>query len=165
MSQLKNAVLAALLVIAGSQVAVAQEDGPLVVSARNVTAQEAGRASQDALPGDVVRYELRFTNSTPAAVRNVVFDNPIPSGMRYEAASARSDYRGAVVTYSIDGGRTYSAQPMIEQVVNGERRTVAAPAEMYTHVRWTLAGTVRSGAQVVAEFQARVAPAGAVSVF
>jgi hypothetical protein len=60
------------------------------------------------------------------------------------------------IAYSIDGGVTYSAQPMIEQVVDGERVQRPAPAEMYTHIRWLVSGWVQPGAQVTAEFRAQL---------
>ena len=136
----------------------------LRVQAENETAKANGR-SADALPGDVVRYELRFTNPRTTAVRNVVFDNPVPAGMHYEASSATADRAGVAVTYSIDGGRTFSAQPMIEQVVNGERRIVPAPAAMYSHVRWSVGTALAAGAKVTAAFKVRVAERTASNLY
>lgn len=154
-----------LLAAAGAARAQAPEQAQaLLVTADNLMAGDprhqawaaAGGAATDVLPGDVIRYTLRFTNRQDAPVRNVVFANPIPSGLRYVAASAAATAADAVVTYSIDGGKSYSAQPMIEVVENGERRSVPAPSQMYTHVRWTLAGWVQPGAQVTAEFRAEL---------
>lgn len=127
----------------------------LVVQAENLTARQADR-SQAVLPGDVVQYRLAFTNTTSGPVRNVVFDNPVPEGLQYvpgSATAARSDVRAM---FSIDGGRTYSAEPTVERVENGRRVIVPAPAEMYTHVRWTAQGSVIPGAQLTAEFRAQL---------
>lgn len=167
MAMWKNVVvggLAALVAVAPVQ-AQDRTDSALQVQAENVTAKASGRTSPDALPGDVVHYALRFTNPRGAAVRNVVFDNPVPAGMHYEANSAGADRAGVTITYSIDGGRTYSTQPMIEQVVNGERRIVPAPAAMYTHVRWTVGTALAPGAQVTAEYRVRVAERAASNLF
>jgi uncharacterized repeat protein (TIGR01451 family) len=140
----------------------AQRPSPLVVTAVNLMAgdqqhkawaDKGGKAS-DVLPGDVIRYELRFTNTTDQPVRNVVFSNPVPKGLQYVPASATAAVPSVAVTYSIDGGLTYSAQPMIEVVENGQRKNVPAPPERYTHVRWTVEGSIQSGAQVTAEFRA-----------
>jgi uncharacterized repeat protein (TIGR01451 family) len=136
----------------------------LAVTARNLMAGDErhqawvakGGAASDVLPGDVVRYALRFTNTQEQAVRNVVFSNPVPQGLRYVLESAAADAPSVTITFSIDGGRTYSAQPMIEVVENGERRSVPAPARMYTHVRWTVEGWVQPGGQVTAEFRAEL---------
>lgn len=146
--------------------ATAQEPPPnaLVVTAENLMAGderhdawvERGGSASDMLPGDVIRYSLRFTNTQAEAVRNVVFSNPVPQGLRYVMDSASATTQNVAITYSIDGGQTYSAQPMIEVVENGERRNVPAPPRMYTHVRWTVEGWVQPGAQVTAEFRAEL---------
>ena len=102
----------------------------------------------------MVRYRLLFTNITDVPVRNVVFDNPLPDGLAYVASSAGADVAEVVVEYSIDGGATYSAQPMVEQMVDGEPQMVPAPPEQYTHVRWTVPTWIEPGAQVTAEFRA-----------
>ena len=144
----------------------AQEAPPeaLVVTAENLMAGderhqawvEKGGSASDVLPGDVIRYALRFTNTQPEPVRNVVFSNPVPQGLRYVMDSAGATAPNVAITYSIDGGQTYSAQPMIEVVQDGERRNVPAPPQMYTHVRWTIEGWVQPGAQVTAEFRAEL---------
>jgi uncharacterized repeat protein (TIGR01451 family) len=150
---------------------VAAQDSPtgLVVTAQNLMAGDArhgawvakGGSASDVLPGDVIRYSLRFTNMQEQPVRNVVFSNPVPQGLRYVAESATANAPNVAITFSIDGGQTYSAQPMIEVVENGERRNVPAPARMYTHVRWTVEGWVQPGAQVTAEFRAELPEPGA----
>jgi len=159
-----------LLAMAGAARAqTPEEPQALLVTAANLMAGDArhqawaaaGGAATDVLPGDVIRYQLQFTNRQDVPVRNVVFANPIPSGLRYVAASAASGAADATITFSIDGGKSFSTQPMIEVVENGERRSIPAPPQMYTHVRWTLAGWVQPGAQVTAEFHAELpAPAG-----
>lgn len=129
------------------------------VTAVNRTASQAPRGARPddrARPGDVVRYRLTFTNITPGAVRGVTLANPLSAGMRFVGGSARADRADARLEYSADGGRTFSAQPMEEVVVDGQRVRRAVPAERYTHVRWTVDGNVAPGATVVAEFDARV---------
>jgi len=141
----------------------------LVVTAVNLMADNErhqvwltkGGAASDVLPGDVIRYSLQFTNTQEQAVRNVVFSNPVPQGLRYVLESATANVPNVAITFSIDGGTTYSAQPMIEVVENGERRNVPAPAAMYTHVRWTVEGWVQPGGQVTAEFRAELPEPGA----
>jgi uncharacterized repeat protein (TIGR01451 family) len=140
---------------AGPARAQARPPQPLVVTAQNLTARAAGRSS-DVLPGDTVRYELRFTNTQSATIRNVVFDNPVPNGMRYVAGTAAADRQRTTVTYSIDGGRSYSAEPTVQRVVDGRRVSVPAPPEMYTHIRWMVQGDLLPGARVSAEFRAQL---------
>jgi uncharacterized repeat protein (TIGR01451 family) len=170
MRYLKTLLVAVLSACAAGRAAAQNRPpGALVVAAENLMAGDArhqawvakGGAASDVLPGDVLRYAIRFTNTQEQAGRNVVFSNPVPQGLRYVIGSAAADARDAAITFSIDGGRTYSAQPMIEVVENGERRSVPAPARMYTHVRWTLEGWVQPGGQVSAEFRAELPEPGA----
>lgn len=143
----------------------AQATKPLIVTAENLMAGDArhtelaGHAGEGAtalLPGDVVRYELRFTNLRPDSVRQVVFQNGVPAGLEYVAGSASADRDDVAIDFSIDGGSTYAAQPMIEVVVDGERTRRPAPPESYTHIRWTISGWVRPEALVKAAYRARL---------
>jgi uncharacterized repeat protein (TIGR01451 family) len=160
--------LLALPFLTGSALAQgAGEKQPLVITAQILPAaregdEQAARGDREAmLPGDVVVYRLTFTNTTDVPVRNVEFKDPVPAGLRYVAGSAAADREDVTIAYSIDGGRTYSAQPMIELVVDGERVMRPAPPEMYTHIRWLVAGWVQPGAQVTAEFRAQLPAAEA----
>ena len=124
--------LTLLALPASAQVA---EPQALVITAENVTATEAERA--DALtgvsiPGDVIEYRLTFTNLTDGPVSDVVLNE----------------------------GLSWSENPVIEVDVAGESVTRPAPADAYTHVRWTITGAVSPGAQVTARFRARVAGEG-----
>jgi uncharacterized repeat protein (TIGR01451 family) len=101
-----------------------------------------------------VEYRLRFTNLNRGDVRGVVFKNPVPAGLRYVDGSAGADREDVLVEYSTDGGKSYSARPMVTEVVGGKRVQKPASAEQYTHVRWTVRGSITSGATVTAEFRA-----------
>ena len=147
---------------------VAQENGApraLVIEAENLMAgdtrhqalAEQGGDASALYPGDVVHYQLLFTNITDVPVRSIKFTDPLPAGLRYVGGSALADRDDVVITYSIDGGQVFSAQPMIEEIVDGERVTRPAPPEMYTHIRWIVPGWVQPGAQVTAEFRAQLA--------
>jgi uncharacterized repeat protein (TIGR01451 family) len=141
----------------------AQSDGPkpLVISAVNLTADSvkaAGAQRTDmamARPGDVIAYSLAFTNVTRGTVNNVQFTDPLPSGLMYRIGSARAD-RPVRIEYSIDGGKSYAARPMVSLMDAGRRVEKPAPAQSYTHIRWTLSGPLESGAQVTAGFQTEV---------
>jgi uncharacterized repeat protein (TIGR01451 family) len=157
------AILAAAAALLLSPSAFAQESEQpqaLVITALN---QMAGDSTHQALgdpntllPGDIVHYRLTFTNTTDVSVRNIDFKDPIPGGLHYVEGTATADRDDVVVTYSIDGGQMYTAQPMIERVIDGERVTVPAPPEMYTHIRWFVSSWVQPGAQVTAEFKAQL---------
>lgn len=155
------------LALAWAAPAAAQQGGPaapspLVVTVENRTAQAEkaqgrARADEHARPGDVLRYRLTFRNPGSGNVRGVKLANPVSAGMRFVGGSATSSRGDARLEFSADGGRTFSAQPM-EEVADAQGRTVRrpVPAERYTHVRWTIDGSVAPGATVTAEFDARV---------
>lgn len=133
----------------------------LVVTAQNVTALAAGRANPSvAQPGDEIRYRLVFTNVTSGPVKNIQFVDPIPAGMVFVPGSATSDSR-VRAEYSIDGGKSYAVQPVISVVEDGKQVQKPAPAEQYTHVRWTVVGSLAREAQVAVEFRGRVKAAPA----
>jgi len=167
--------LFSLIALVGSP-ALAQgkvASGPLVVTAENLMAGDSqhkaaasrGHDATELMPGDVVRYRLTFTNVTPHAVKSVVFENPLPAGLHYQDGTATADRDKVAIQYSIDGGKSYSAQPMIEVEVDGKRVQRPAPADMYTHIRWSVPGSVLPGAVVHAEFRAQLAarPSGATA--
>jgi uncharacterized repeat protein (TIGR01451 family) len=126
-------------------------------SAHRALARHGGDASA-MLPGDLMSYDLRFTNLLRDSVQRVTFDNPMPHGMHYVAQSAKASRQDVIVEFSIDSGRSYSATPMIEREVNGRKVREAAPPESYTHVRWRISGWVRPGVQVTAQFRAKYDP-------
>jgi uncharacterized repeat protein (TIGR01451 family) len=160
---MKSIVRLLVLVALAAAPAVAQQgtqqQSPLQVTAVNRTAAELAargtpRGDQKVRQGDVVRYRLAFTNPQRTPVRPVL-SNPIAPGMAYVAGSARTARTDARAEYSVDGGRTFAAQPMETVVVNGRSVQRAAAPEKYTHVRWTVGGFVAPGATVVAEFDVR----------
>jgi hypothetical protein len=59
----------------------------------------------------------------------------------------------------VDGGKSFSATPMIERMIDGRRVSEPAPPDSYTHVRWRVTGWVAPGATVTAQFRARLVPA------
>jgi len=154
---MRSALLSVVLACCVAQSADAQGQSPLAVTVENRTARaetDRGqpRSDEHARPGDVLHYRLSFRNPGTTNVRGVKLANPLAEGMRFVGGSATSSRRDARLEFSADGGRTFSARPMEE--VDGERRPV--PAERYTHVRWTIDGSVAPGATVTAEFDARV---------
>ena len=126
------------------------------ITASNETAAGRARAENVAVPGDVIEYRLVFTNTRDFGMKDVVFQDPIPSGLSYMPATARASREDVVVEYSINNGTTWSAKPMVQVVENGVKVTKPASPEMYTNVRWRVTGLVAPGASVEAQFRARV---------
>ncbi len=168
MSSLRPALLlmATAAVSWGTPVVAQENEGPraLVIEAENLM---AGDASHQALaerggdanalyPGDVIHYRLVFTNITDVPVRSIEFNDPLPAGLRYVGESAAADRDDVVIDYSIDGGATFSVQPMIEEIIDGVQVSKPAPPDRYTHIRWRIEGWVQPGAQATAEFRAQL---------
>jgi len=155
---IERLLIAGLLLLSAAFAAKAQQaPRALQISAENLNARTPRHADLSrVLPGDTLRYHLLFTNVSAGAVHGIVLDNPIPAGLRYAAGSAKADRSDVAILYSIDGGKSYSAEPMIEAVVDGKREQHAAAPELYTHVRWAIRGDVPTGAQVRAEYDAQV---------
>jgi len=153
-------MLCGTLVSPRPSAAQAQAPKALVITAHNVTAETAGARENSAVakPGDVIRYALVFTNVTTGPVKNIQFVDPIPQGTVYVLGSAAADHP-VRVEYSIDGGKSYSARPVIAVVQDGKTVEQPAARERYTHVRWTVLGSLASGAKVMAEFRTQISEA------
>jgi uncharacterized repeat protein (TIGR01451 family) len=93
---------------------------------QKVTYQATGKSVK---PGDILRYTVTAKNSN-RPVKNLTLTQPIPKGTKYIKNSA-TPLVGAELLFSIDGGKTYTAKPMVD---NKE-----APAAAYTNVRWKFA--------------------------
>ena len=103
-------------------------------------------------PGDVIRYILSSENAGDKPAQSLVATQPIPDKTAYVADSARAN--GAELTYSIDGGQTFSAQPMIAVTLpDGTVEQQPAPAEMYSHIRWDYSESLEPMASVRAVYE------------
>ena len=130
----------------------------LVMTAENLMAGDARHRDNPkaAIPGDVIRYRLTFTNLRSDSVRNVQFNDPLPNGLHYVAESAGADRADVTVEFSLDGGRSWSTKPMIEELIEGRKVSKPAPTSMYTNVRWSVHGWLKPNAQVTAELKAQL---------
>lgn len=149
--------LLALALPASAQMA---EPQALTIAAENISAQSPERADQSdgvTRPGDLIEYRLTFTNHQDGPVSQVVMNDPIPAGLVFVPGSVTGSREDLVIEYSIDAGQSWSADPRVEVEVDGETVLRPAPAEAFTHVRWTVTGAVNPGAQVTARFRAVVA--------
>jgi len=150
------AVLAALAQPASAQQA---EPQALRITASNVTAEATERETAPGvvLPGDVLEYELAFTNVQDFPIQDVVFTDPIPSGLVIQLGTASADRGDVVIDYSIDGAASWTATPTVRVEEAGQIVERPAPATAYTHVRWTVTDPIAPGATVTARFRASAA--------
>ncbi len=88
-------------------------------------------------PGDVLRYVVETSNGGDIAAKNLVVEQPIPAEMTYVLDSQKGNSEATAV-YSIDNGETFVAEPMVEVTLeDGTKEMQPAPAEAYTHVKWS----------------------------
>jgi len=88
-------------------------------------------------PSDVLRYAVVTSNDGEVPAKNLVITQPIPAAMTYVIGSEKGN-TAAEATYSIDSGETFVAEPMVEvKLPDGTVEMQPAPAEAYTHVKWT----------------------------
>jgi len=107
-------------------------------------------------PGDVLDWTINSSNEGDGAARQYKTTGQIPAGTAFVRGSASSD-GGASVTYSIDNGKSFSAEPMIdEKQPDGAVRRVAAPASMYTQVRYEWSDPLAAGSSLSASYKVRV---------
>jgi uncharacterized repeat protein (TIGR01451 family) len=106
-------------------------------------------------PGDVIRYQLNSENASDQPAKNLVVTQPIPPKTNYVLTSAKT--HDAVLTFSIDGGKTFVEKPMVKvKVAEGKEELRPAPAEAYTHVRWDYGNSLTAMAEVQASDEVSV---------
>ncbi|MFL6282493.1 MAG: hypothetical protein ACJ74Q_04940 [Pyrinomonadaceae bacterium] len=107
-------------------------------------------------PGEVLDWQILSSNDGSAEARDYKTVGHIPSGTTFVAGSANAE-SGSTVTYSIDGGQTYSSQPVIEErQPDGTVKRVAAPVSMYTEVRYEWSDALAAGGKLSASYKVRV---------
>jgi uncharacterized repeat protein (TIGR01451 family) len=105
--------------------------------------------------GEILDWTITSENSGNAAALDYKAVGHIPRGTTFIADSAKAD--GAKALYSIDGGKSYSVQPMIEvKQADGSIKRVPAPVSMYTEIRYEWADPLAQGSRLSASYKVRV---------
>ncbi|HVS82193.1 MAG TPA: hypothetical protein VHE60_10705 [Pyrinomonadaceae bacterium] len=106
-------------------------------------------------PGEILDWTITSENDGNAAAFEYKTVGHIPRGTTFVADSAKAD--GAKTVYSIDGGKSYSAQPTIEEKqADGSVKRVPAPVAMYTEIRYEWADPLAQGGKLSASYKVRV---------
>jgi uncharacterized repeat protein (TIGR01451 family) len=106
-------------------------------------------------PGEILDWTITSENSGNAAALEYKTVGHIPPGTTFVADSAKAD--GAKAGYSIDNGKSWSAQPMIEvKQADGSIKRVPAPVAMYTEIRYEWADPLAQGGKLSASYKVRV---------
>lgn len=160
-------VLASLLVL-GTAAAVAQTKFMVIRTARpEVKVMLSGSVERDSKlvslaesgtvnRGEVMNWTITSTNEGNAPAREYKAIGIVPAGTQIVPGSVSAD-GSAKVTYSIDNGKNFSAQPMVdEKQADGSTKKVAAPTSMYTQIRYEWADPLNEGARLSAFYKVRL---------
>ena len=106
-------------------------------------------------PGEIINWMIDSANEGNGAARDYKAVCQIPMGTSFVAGSAMS--KDASVTYSVDGGKTFSAKPMVEEKqADGSTKLVTAPVSSYTQLRYEWSTPIEPGQKISATYQVRV---------
>jgi uncharacterized repeat protein (TIGR01451 family) len=106
--------------------------------------------------GTVLRFQVVSKNEGDRAAEKLTVTQPVPRGTTYTIGSATQG--NAEVSYSIDGGKTFAPNPTVQVTLpDGRTELQPAPAEAYSHVRWTMSKAIspKSGLEVAYEVSVR----------
>ena len=104
-------------------------------------------------PGDVIEYRVIATNTSNGDLKDVVIRVRVPTGTSYVPGSASDSPE-----FSIDGGKSYSSEPVKYVVVeNGKKVIKTATPDMYTNLRWKVE-FLKPGEERVFKYRVQVKP-------
>jgi uncharacterized repeat protein (TIGR01451 family) len=165
--KLSALTVAGLLLMAAGVAGFAQRNFIMANATRpDVKVQLAGTVQRDSNllpldkstvvnPGEILDWTITSENDGNAAALEYKAVGHIPQGTSFVAGSAKAD--GAKTLFSIDGGKSYSAQPMIEEKqTDGSVKRVPAPVSMYTEIRYEWADPLVQGGKLSASYKVRV---------
>jgi uncharacterized repeat protein (TIGR01451 family) len=105
------------------------------------------------VPGNVLRYRLNASNVGNRVAKNFVITQPIPARTVFIGNSVSlGDKVAGNVSYSVDQGKSFSAQPT--QSIKGQVQP--APTSAYTHLRIQLNQPIAPSGAIAAQYQVRV---------
>lgn len=102
-------------------------------------------------PGDIIEYQLRYTNKTGDVIKSLKPVLPIPFGTELLENTALP----IVTDASITDENSFKAYPIMKEVTlpNGSKTKIKTPASAYRYVRWNTA-TLENDA--TSEYKVRV---------
>ncbi|MGI9328459.1 MAG: hypothetical protein ACR2PZ_24805 [Pseudomonadales bacterium] len=108
------------------------------------------------VPGDELRYTIRFTNEGAASVDagSIVITNPIPDDTEYLDGTAFGS--GTNITFSTDAGSSFAQPEELTVVKAGAVAPTAAAAKEYTTIRWEFAPELKAGESSHVSFNVRL---------
>ena len=95
--------------------------------------------AQEVLPGEKLKYTVRYVNLGDEPATQVRIENPIPELSVYVTDSAAGE--GTTIVFSADGGAQYSSREQVTYevaVFGGGKDRRLATAERFTNIRWLI---------------------------
>ena len=106
--------------------------------------------------GEILDWKISSANLGNAAARNYRVVGQIPKGTEYVAGSADGD-QAPEILYSIDGGKSFSVQPVVEEKQpDGSVKQIPAPVSMYSQIKFEWAKELPAESQLNAAYRVRV---------
>ena len=106
--------------------------------------------------GEILDWKISSANLGSAAARNYRVVGQIPKGTEYVAGSADGD-QAPEILYSIDGGKSFSVQPVVEEKQpDGSVKQIPAPVSMYSQIKFEWAKELPAESQLNAAYRVRV---------
>jgi uncharacterized repeat protein (TIGR01451 family) len=106
--------------------------------------------------GETLDWSINSANSGAGDAKNYKVVGQIPNGTTFVVGSAKAE-KQPQVQYSIDGGKTFSAEPLVEEKqADGSVKQVPAPASMFTQVRFEWADSLPSQSSLNAAYRVQV---------
>lgn len=95
-------------------------------------------SAENARRDDILVYTITYTNKGQSAATDAIIVDPIPTGTVYLLDSAQG--KNAEITCSINGSLVFQKPPAKTTVLksDGTREEIVAPANLYTHIKWTI---------------------------
>lgn len=161
-------VVAVCLLVLGSAAAFAQKKFMVLRAGRpEVKVLLSGTVARDnaRIPleegafvksGDIMDWTITSLNEGNAPAHEYKAIGVVPPGTQFIAGSVSAD-GSAKVTYSIDNGKSFSAEPTFEQKQpDGSVKKLKAPVSMYTQIRYEWADPLNQGAKLNALYKVRL---------
>lgn len=106
--------------------------------------------------GEVLNWTITSLNEGNAPARDYKAVGVVPPGTHLVAGSVSAE-GSPTVTFSIDNGKSFSAEPTIEEKQpDGSIKKVAAPISMYTQIRYEWSDPLHQGTTLHASYKVRL---------
>ncbi|WP_422447751.1 MULTISPECIES: hypothetical protein [unclassified Endozoicomonas] len=139
-------VLAASFMMSTAQAAEKVRSQMLAYVVTSENGKETLKKAATAEPGNVLEYQLAYTNTSAEAMSGLNVAVPVPANTRYLDKTAITVVPSRFEV-SIDGGKTWEGEPVkrLRKDNNGQLKEVVIPATEYTNLRWLVQRPLKGG--------------------